>query len=116
MDSENPEMKRSTATLLMSLDRACGILEISKKYTQDMLKKAYFKCALKYHPDKKPHGDTETFKLIQQAYEFLKKESNTRCTWFDEDFKDITYVELLKRCIRYFSPRKEWNSIFIDTI
>ena len=36
----------------MDCEKACEILQISRKYTQECVKKAYFKLALKYHPDK----------------------------------------------------------------
>jgi len=38
--------------------------------TPDELRNAYRKMAAKYHPDR-PHGDSEKFKLINEAYEFL---------------------------------------------
>lgn len=52
------------------------VLEITKTATQDEIKKAYRKGAIKYHPDKNP-GDPSAekkFKQISEAYEVLSDE------------------------------------------
>lgn len=52
------------------------LLEVSKSATQDEIKHAFRKQAMKYHPDRNP-GDKEAeqkFKQINEAYEVLKDE------------------------------------------
>ena len=49
--------------------RFYDILGVSKKASQDEIRKAYRKLALKEHPDK--GGDLEKFKDISTAYEVL---------------------------------------------
>lgn len=60
---------------------AYKILEIEETCTDDEVKKAYRKMALKYHPDKISHlgedfkkSATEKFLKVQEAYETLKSE------------------------------------------
>ena len=36
----------------MDYEKACEILEISQKHLDEDVKKAYFRMALRYHPDK----------------------------------------------------------------
>jgi DnaJ-class molecular chaperone len=47
------------------------ILEISKNATEQDIKKAFRRLAVKYHPDKNPNSDGEMFKKITEAHEIL---------------------------------------------
>jgi len=64
-------------------DSSYKILEIEPSATNEEVKKAYRKMAMKYHPDKVSHlGDEfrktadEKFKKVNEAYERIKKERN----------------------------------------
>ena len=62
-------------------DAAYNILEIEKTATNDEVKKAYRKMAVKYHPDKVSYlgeefkkSANEKFQKVNEAYEKIKKE------------------------------------------
>jgi DnaJ like chaperone protein len=64
-------------------DSSYKILEIEPSSTNDEVKKAYRRMAMKYHPDKVSHlGDEfrktadEKFRKVNEAYEKIKKERN----------------------------------------
>lgn len=54
------------------------ILGVSKSATQDDIKKAYRKLAMKYHPDRNPDDKTaeEKFKEAAEAYDVLRDEKS----------------------------------------
>ena len=65
------------------IDSSYKILEIERAATDDDVKKAYRKMAMKYHPDKVSHlGDNfrkaadDKFKKVNAAYTKIKKERN----------------------------------------
>lgn len=71
------------ATFYDDLESAYTALEISSSATDDEVRKAYKKMAVKYHPDKVSHlgedvqrSATEKFKKINEAYEKIKKQRN----------------------------------------
>ncbi len=64
-------------------DSSYKILEIERSATDEEVKKAYRKMAVKYHPDKVSHlGDDirksadEKFAMVNEAYNKIKKERN----------------------------------------
>ena len=62
-------------------ESAYAVLEISRNATDDEVKSAYRRMAMKYHPDKVAtlgpdvqKAAEEKFRKIQEAYETIKKE------------------------------------------
>ena len=71
------------ATFYDDLESAYTVLEIDSSASDDEVRKAYKKMAIKYHPDKVSHlgedvqkSATEKFKKINEAYERIKKQRN----------------------------------------
>jgi DnaJ like chaperone protein len=63
------------------IDSSYKILDVERSATDDDVKKAYRKMAMKYHPDKVAHlGDNfrkaadDKFKKVNAAYNKIKKE------------------------------------------
>lgn len=73
------------ATFYNDLSSAFDILEISENATDEEVKKAYKKMAMKYHPDKVSYLGEEVqqsanqkFKKVNEAYENIKKSRGMR--------------------------------------
>lgn len=62
-------MDHANAREILDIDSECNL-------TFEIVKQKYRKSALKYHPDKNGGSDdaNEKFKLVQESYEFLKKD------------------------------------------
>jgi DnaJ like chaperone protein len=71
------------AMFIPNTDGDYKILEIERLATDEEVKKAYRRMAMKYHPDKVihlgedfQHAAKEKFQRVNQAYENIKKERN----------------------------------------
>lgn len=78
-----PDYKTIEAMYFEGTDSSYTILQIEKTATDDEIKKAYRKMAIKYHPDKvealgedAKKAAKEKFQEINNAYEKIKKERN----------------------------------------
>jgi len=95
----------------MDSDTAVKILGLNRDYNSNELRKAYYRKALKYHPDKSQMADaTHKFKEIKGAYDFLGSKHDT-------SFKneDTSYTSLIRKVIRFMIPEYEWDDVFLDS-
>ena len=75
------EYKSARSTYIPTIDWAYEILEIDRKASDDEVRKAYKKMAIKYHPDKVEYlgedfkkAANEKFQKLNSAYDAVKKE------------------------------------------
>ena len=97
----------------MDWETACKELHLCTNHTERMLKTAYYKQALKYHPDKnKDDPDIgEKFKKINAAYSFLQEHQKSK-----QPFNlETNYTNIMKQCVKYFTPDIQWDDVFLDT-
>ena len=81
MGINNADLNSIKSMFIEETDWAYSVLEIEKNCTNDEVKKAYRKMAMKYHPDKVStlgeevkKAATEKFRKLNDAYEKIKKE------------------------------------------
>lgn len=95
----------------MDFDEAIALLELPSEFDERMLKKAYYKKALLYHPDKnKTGGADEKFKNVGAAYAFLSDKKNLTKDKLPKNFQD-----LIKKCLAFMQTEHKWGNIFINT-
>lgn len=105
----------------MSRDDAYEILELKKEqqpFDENKVRKAYFKLAQKYHPDKNPEG-REIFEKVNKAYEFLCSAAKLKDGPDPENINLIlrTQIILFKRYSEILMPYKYAGySMLIKTI
>ncbi|MGY2498426.1 DnaJ domain-containing protein, partial [Klebsiella pneumoniae] len=56
----------------MNTQEALSVLNLQGELSEAIIKKAYKKLALKYHPDRNPLGE-ELMKAVNAAFEFLMR-------------------------------------------
>ena len=90
----------------MDYKKACDLLDLQYDYKKGDIKRAYYKKAIQFHPDKNPDGE-EMFKKVNDAYIFLQNGVDT-----DMKRENMKYMDFIRKII---SPECEWNELFIST-
>jgi len=89
------------------------ILEIPKKYDQNMLKKSYMKKALIMHPDR--GGDVEEFKLLGLSYKILLKKLEEKSQSHDYNELKSNHKEFVQENENNVSKKLEIDNFNINT-
>ena len=89
----------------MNYKKARDLLDLNDKFNSKDIKKAYYKKALLYHPDKNPNGES-MFKQINEAYIYLQNN-------FDPDTKreNLSFFYFLNN---FILPNGEINKPLIN--
>lgn len=75
----------------MNNQKACEILGVESNANEEVIKRNYKKLALRWHPDKNS-GNSEKFKEINEAYQYLTKAtSNTLDDLLGQLFRDMAF-------------------------
>lgn len=96
----------------MNYKKAITLLELKEPVLKKNIKKAYYKFAIKYHPDKSL-SNSKKFIEIKEAYDFLNTYYDVNPEETDEDVD--TYITLLQKCIKLVSPNTNWSNLFMDS-
>ncbi|MCL3782077.1 molecular chaperone DjlA [Prolixibacteraceae bacterium JC049] len=85
LNISNADFESIMAMFVPATDWAYKVLEIESTATNEEIKKAYKKMAIKYHPDKVSYlgeefqeSAKEKFQKVNEAYEALKKDRNIK--------------------------------------
>ena len=99
----------------MNYKKAIQTLGLKEPIVKKDIKKAYYKLAIKYHPDKSIHetNNKEKFLEVKEAYDYLNKYFEVNPEENEEDAND--YISLLQKCIKLVSPNTNWSNLFMDS-
>ena len=95
------------------LDNYYKILGINKNASDQEIKKAYKKMALKYHPDKNKSPDAnEKFKEISEAYQILT--TRDKIPNLNNNFDQTNFVDAEELFNQFFKSSSIFSSAFND--
>lgn len=98
----------------MDFKKAISILDLNDPFTEKELRKAYYKKALRWHPDKNRGSGEETakdkFQNLGEAYAFLQKYKKITI-----ENIPTTLREIIERCLSFLKTENQWEDIFLQT-
>lgn len=101
----------------MNYHEAVKRLNLDNHFTDKELKRAYYKQALRFHPDKNTVIDAgEEFKNIKRAYEFLSEENNLESNLGSKlGSKTDTYLSFISKLLKTTFPTIDSNYLFVES-
>jgi hypothetical protein len=100
--------------MLLRIDEALNILR-PEPPNLDGLKKAYYKKAIEFHPDKNPHG-LEMMKLINNAYELLQEKTHMWVSETSHDYTRFKEPPLDEAMNKILNKVRRWPVLSIEII